>query len=98
MSACRAARASAVEDLTPRVRRSGTPPRRLLDRIAGGDAGATGELLARHRPALAGFVGLRLAPAVRGRVNPSDVVQEAQADMARQLPNYLARRPMPFYL
>lgn len=72
--------------------------RRLIDRIAAGDAAAPCELLARHRPALVAFVSLRLDPAVRGRLDPSDVVQEAQADMAKQLPDYLARRPMPFHL
>jgi len=72
--------------------------RALLDRAAAGDAAAAGDLLARHRAALRGFVDLHLDPAVRARVDPSDVVQEAHADMARQLPDYLARRPMPFHL
>ena len=31
-------------------------------------------------------------------MDPSDVVQEAQADLARRLPDFLARRPMPFHL
>ena len=72
--------------------------RALLDRAAAGDPAAAGELLARHRAALRGFVELHLDAAVRARVDPSDVVQEAHADMARQLPDYLARRPMPFHL
>ncbi|HEX3149695.1 MAG TPA: sigma-70 family RNA polymerase sigma factor, partial [Gemmataceae bacterium] len=32
------------------------------------------------------------------RVDPSDVVQDAQAIMAQRLPDYLARRPIPFHL
>jgi RNA polymerase sigma-70 factor (ECF subfamily) len=41
---------------------------------------------------------MHLDPALRARVDPSDIVQEAHADMARQLSDYLARRPMPFHL
>src|SRR5262245_18617014 len=72
--------------------------RSLLDRAAAGDPEAPGDLMARHRAALRRFVDLHLDPAVRARVDPSDVVQEANADMARQLADYLARRPMPFHL
>jgi RNA polymerase sigma-70 factor (ECF subfamily) len=72
--------------------------RALLDRAAAGDPDAPGELLANHRDALRAFVEQHLDPAVRARVDPSDVVQEAQADMARQLPDFLGRRPMPFHL
>ncbi len=71
---------------------------RLLNRAAAGDPAAAGELLARHRAGLRGFVERHLDPVVRARVDPSDVVQEAQADMARQLADYLQRRPMPFHL
>src|SRR6476646_3293256 len=70
----------------------------LLDRAAANNAAAVGELLARHRPALAAFVALHLDPRAAARVDPSDVVQEAQADLARRLPDFLARRPMPFHL
>jgi RNA polymerase sigma-70 factor (ECF subfamily) len=72
--------------------------RALLDRAAAGDPNAPGDLLARHRDALRGFVDLHLDPAIRARVDGSDIVQEAHADMARQLADYLARRPMPFHL
>src|SRR5262245_59053792 len=72
--------------------------RSLPDRAAAGDPEAPGDLMARHRAALRRFVDLHLDPAVQARLDPSDVVQEAHADMARQLPDYLARRPMPFHL
>jgi RNA polymerase sigma-70 factor (ECF subfamily) len=35
---------------------------------------------------------------LRARVDPSDVVQEAQADAFRRLQDFLDRRPMPFRL
>jgi RNA polymerase sigma-70 factor, ECF subfamily len=71
---------------------------RLLERAALGDQAAVGDLFARHRDGLRNFVTGRLDPAVRARVDPSDVVQEALAEAARRLPDYLARRPMPFHL
>src|SRR5215475_7677887 len=80
----------------PRPDSTGT--RRLLDRAAAGDPAARGDLLARHRPDLLAFIRLHLDPRAAARVDPSDVVQETQADLARRLPDYLTRRPMPFHL
>jgi RNA polymerase sigma-70 factor, ECF subfamily len=53
----------------------------FLERAAGGDPRAVGELLARHRPGLTAFVAMHLDPRAAARVDPSDVVQEAQADL-----------------
>jgi RNA polymerase sigma-70 factor (ECF subfamily) len=72
--------------------------RQLLDRAGRGDPAAAGELLMRHRPAMVELVALHLDPRLAARVDPSDVVQEAQVDLARRLPDYLRRRPMPFHL
>jgi RNA polymerase sigma-70 factor (ECF subfamily) len=71
---------------------------RLLEQVEAGDRGAFDRLFARHRPDLLRVVEARLDPKVRARVDPSDVVQEAQLEVYRRLPNYLARRPMPFRL
>jgi RNA polymerase sigma-70 factor, ECF subfamily len=71
---------------------------RLLELARRGDPAAVNNLLARHRDELRAFVDGRLDPAVRARLDPSDVVQEALAEAARRLPDYLARRPMPFHL
>jgi RNA polymerase sigma-70 factor (ECF subfamily) len=57
-----------------------------------------GLLLARHRPGLRRFIGLRMDLKLRGRVDPSDVVQETQLEMFRRLPDFLARHPMPFHV
>ena len=72
--------------------------RQLLERAQAGDAAAPQQLLARHRPFLRQLVELRLDPRLRARVDPSDVVQEAQLDAFRRLADYLRRRPMPFRL
>ena len=71
---------------------------RLLERAEQGDAGAVESLLKRHRPDVLNFVGLHLDPRLRPRVDPSDVVQEAQLEMARRMNDFLRRRPMPFRL
>lgn len=70
----------------------------LLDRAGRGDPAAAGELLARHRPAMRELVGLHLDPRLARRVDASDVVQDAQLDLARRLDDFLERRPMPFHL
>jgi RNA polymerase sigma-70 factor, ECF subfamily len=68
----------------------------LLRQAQAGDPRAFEQLLARHRPFLRGLVALRLDPKLRRRVDPSDVVQEAELEAFRRLTDYLERRPMPF--
>jgi RNA polymerase sigma-70 factor (ECF subfamily) len=70
----------------------------LLERVRRGDGPALGELLERHRPGLCAFVRLHFDPRLRARVDPSDVVQEAQAEVVRRMDDFLVRRPMPFRL
>jgi RNA polymerase sigma-70 factor (ECF subfamily) len=70
----------------------------LLQQARAGQAGAVDQLLARHRPYLRKMIGLRLDPQLRARVDPSDVVQEAQMEAARRLDGYLQRPDMPFRL
>ena len=43
------------------------------------------------------MVALRLDPRLSGRVDASDVVQEALIDIARKLAEYERERPLPFY-
>jgi RNA polymerase sigma-70 factor (ECF subfamily) len=69
----------------------------LLERAQRGDDAAGQELLTRHRARLRQMVAVRLDRRVAARVDPSDVVQEALADAARKLPDYLRQRPLPFY-
>ena len=70
----------------------------LLSRAAGGDSRAQGELFARYRDRLRLMIRLRLDRRVQGRLDPSDVLQEAYLDYARRLPEYLSNPPGPFYL
>lgn len=69
----------------------------LLRQAAGGDEGARGALLQRHRGRLRRMVAVRMDRRLAARVDPSDVVQEALADAARKLDGYLRERPLPFY-
>lgn len=69
----------------------------LLRRVDRGDERATDQLLSRHRERLKRMVAVRIDPRLAARVDPSDVVQETLAGAARELPEYLRRRPLPFY-
>ncbi len=70
----------------------------LLAQAHAGDAEAIDRLLARHRLYLRRIVELRLDPKLRQRVDPSDVVQEAQLEAARRLPAYLSHPTISFRL
>jgi RNA polymerase sigma-70 factor (ECF subfamily) len=74
------------------------PTRALLERLARGDRQALDGLLRRHREGLLAFVDLHLDPLVRGRIDPSDVVQDVHMEVVRRMDDFMARRPMPFYL
>ena len=69
----------------------------LLERSLRGDAMARQELLVRHRARLLRMVGVRLDPRLAARLDASDVVQEALAEAARHLDDYLRDPPLPFY-
>jgi RNA polymerase sigma-70 factor, ECF subfamily len=70
----------------------------LLHRVANGDERALAELFAHYRKRLRQMIRLRLDRRLQGRVDPSDVLQEAYIDVSEQLPGYLARPEMPFFL
>jgi RNA polymerase sigma-70 factor (ECF subfamily) len=65
----------------------------LIGEAARGNETARQRLLDRHRRRLRQMVALRLDR----RLDPSDVVQEALADAAGKLDDYLRDRPLPFY-
>jgi RNA polymerase sigma-70 factor, ECF subfamily len=70
----------------------------LLVQAQAGQRAAVDRLLARHRDYLHRFVEFRLDPKLAARVDPSDVVQEAQLEATRRLDDFLRQRPMPFRL
>src|SRR5690349_2316396 len=70
----------------------------LLRRAGQGDAQALGQLLEEHRKRLRRMVRLRLDPRLQGRIDPSDVIQEAYLEAAERLAEYLRDPKMPFFL
>ena len=69
----------------------------LLDRASKGDPAAVQELLTRFRARLKEMVRIHMDHRLAARVDPSDVVQDTLARAWRELPDYLCRRPLPFY-
>jgi RNA polymerase sigma-70 factor, ECF subfamily len=70
----------------------------LRRRIECGDESALLELFARHRDRLKRMVRLRLDRGLQGRIDASDVLQEAWIDVARRAREYLAAPAMPAFL
>src|SRR6516165_7807389 len=61
----------------------------------GGDPQALAELFARHRDQLRRMVRLRMDRRLQGRVDPSDVLQEAQLEIVRRAASYAADPKLP---
>src|SRR5437660_11616585 len=70
----------------------------LLRRAAAGDEAACHDLFSRYRDRLKRMVHLRLSRRLQGRVDDSDVLQEAFLDAGRRLGEYAADPKLPFYL
>ncbi len=70
----------------------------LLQRVRDGDREAFEPLFALHRAYLRQVVDFRMAPRLRVRVDPSDIVQETQLEAFRRLADYVKREPMGFRL
>jgi RNA polymerase sigma-70 factor (subfamily 1) len=58
----------------------------LADRVRAGDAAALAEFLEERRPALLAFVERRLGAALRGKLEPQDVLQELAIKSLHDLP------------
>lgn len=71
---------------------------RLIERAARGESEALGELLQQHHGRLRRMVRLRLDRRLQGRIDPSDVIQDAALDAASRLPEYVRNPTMPFFL
>ena len=68
----------------------------LLLAIERGDSQAVNQLLAFHRAYLKRLIDVRLDPQLRGRIDPSDVVQETLVVASRRIQDFLKRRPTSF--
>lgn len=71
---------------------------RLIELARAGDESALGELFARHRERLRRMVQMRLDWRLHGRIDASDVIQEAYLEAARRLDSYFQEPGMPLFL
>jgi RNA polymerase sigma-70 factor (ECF subfamily) len=71
---------------------------RLLDGAAAGDPEAWRALFDRDRQRLRRMVALRMDRRLQGRVDPSDVIQDAHIEAVTRLPEYLRQPDLPFFL
>jgi RNA polymerase sigma-70 factor (ECF subfamily) len=70
----------------------------LIEGAIRGEAESLGELLQAHRGRLHRMVALRLDRRLQGRIDPSDVIQEASLEAAQRLSEYVRNPAMPFFL
>ena len=70
----------------------------LIRRAGEGDTAGLEGLLERYRPRLRRMIKLRLDRRLQGRVDPSDVIQEAYVEVSRGLADYLHNPSLPFFL
>jgi RNA polymerase sigma-70 factor (ECF subfamily) len=70
----------------------------LLVRLEGGDELAMTELFTRHRERLRRMIRLRLDRRLQGRIDSSDVLQDAYLEVAHRARKYLAQPTMPPFL
>ncbi len=76
---------------------NGIETEELLRMAGNGDDGAVRRLFERHRGRLRRMVAARLDRRIAGRVDPSDVVQEALGEASGRLAAFVRDRPVPFY-
>lgn len=70
----------------------------LLDQLMNGDKSVLGELFAIFRARLRYMVRLRMDNRLKGRVSPSDVLQESFLEASNRIDKYLENPNMPFHL
>lgn len=70
----------------------------LIQRAARGDERAVRELFVKHEDRLKRMIRLRLNRRLQGRIDSSDVLQEAYLEIAGKLDEYLQNPEAPFFL
>lgn len=73
-------------------------PEKLTARARAGDREALAGLFGRYRGRLRAMVRIRMADRLKGRLDPSDVLQEAWLDVNRRFDGYVAKPEMPLFL
>jgi RNA polymerase sigma-70 factor (ECF subfamily) len=68
----------------------------MLDRVAAGNPAALEHLLELHRPYLKRVIEMRMEPALRTRVDASDVAQETQIMITHGIEQFIKHRPTSF--
>ena len=69
-----------------------------LERAAAGDPGSWATLVDESRPRLRRMVAFRMDQRLRGRVDPSDVLQDTYIEAWKDLGNYLNQPSVPFFV
>jgi RNA polymerase sigma-70 factor, ECF subfamily len=70
----------------------------LLRQASEGDSKSWGRLVGRHQERLHRMVAFRLDQRLRGRIDPSDVIQETYLEAWQHLAEYVRQPAMPFFL
>ena len=70
----------------------------LLDRAEQGDQSALTELFSRYQQRLKRMVRVRMNPRLHGRVDDSDILQDAYLEISKHLNDYLQEPTIPFFL
>jgi len=70
----------------------------LVQSAAQGNTAAVEELFSRFRVRLKRMIRLRLNRKLQGRLDDSDIIQEAFMEAARKLPQYAQAPQLPFYV
>jgi RNA polymerase sigma-70 factor (ECF subfamily) len=82
----------------PVMTENASEPDDLLRRAQAGDEPALAALFAHYRERLKRLVQLRLDRRLSGRVDASDVLQEAYLEVHKRFPEYARETALPFYL
>jgi RNA polymerase sigma-70 factor (ECF subfamily) len=77
---------------------SPSPTEPLEVRAGRGDRGALAEIFAAAEPKLVRMIGMRLDAALRRRLDPTDVVQEAWIEVGRRFPEWLTNPVVPLHV
>jgi RNA polymerase sigma-70 factor (ECF subfamily) len=85
-----------IKSMTNESEHIATP--QLVEQAVEGDSRAWERLMIDNRARLRRMVAIRLDRRLQGRIDPSDIIQEAFIDAARRLSEYAQAPSMPFFI